>query len=90
MKTSTIIFIILGLLLVGGVIGGVVYFSTPQQIIAEQDQTLIVQQTKDQLDFCTTEQECKNYLISQGMSPDYLTQNNIKIICENEICYAEK
>ncbi len=45
---------------------------------------------KQLLSFCSTEDECTNYLTEQGMPADYLKANGIKIVCSNGDCYAQK
>jgi len=41
-------------------------------------------------DFCSSEQECLDYLYQQGMPENFLQLNGYKILCENENCYAKK
>jgi len=93
MNKSTIIIIsIIAVLLIGGIILAIYFYPEKQVIITEQttNQAVITSEVLEKLDFCSTEQECENYLISQGMPSDYLEKNDINIICKNGECYVEK
>jgi len=39
------------------------------------------------IDFCSNEQECINYLKSQGMPINHFQENNIEINCQERVCY---
>ena len=42
----------------------------------------------EQLDFCSTEQECIDYLENKGMPDNWLEENKITIECTGGVCYA--
>lgn len=46
--------------------------------------------TQVNLDFCSYEQECLNYLSQQGMPSDFLQLNGYKILCQDGNCYTQK
>ena len=42
------------------------------------------------LDFCNSEQNCKDYLSNEGMPEEFLESNGYLINCQNGNCYLKK
>lgn len=71
--------VIIILLLVFGTIS--VFYLYPRKQVIVSSQTL---------DFCSTEQKCRDFFVSQGLPQDYLDKNDIEINCNEEGCYGKK
>lgn len=72
---------------------GVVILLIP--MFSNYDQSFIVDKGvgatgEEVLDFCSTQQECVDFMKEQGMPNNFLEQNGITITCENGICKAKK
>ena len=74
--------ITLGIIILLIIVGGIIYFmqGTSQTAIPTGAENLN----------CSNYDGCIDYLKSQGMPDNFLENNNIKITCENGVCYATK
>lgn len=82
-----LVFLVL-LLMVGVVILLIPMFSDFNQNFIVDDS--VGAKGEEVLDFCSTQQECIDFMKEQGMPNNFLEQNGITITCENGICKAKK
>ena len=78
--------ILIGIILIGLIGAGVYYFSQNESI----SQQIIQEPDSEKLDFCSTEQECYDYLLEDGITKEMLTAKGVIIECSLLQCYAKR
>ncbi len=95
MKNQDVGLIIGAIVLIVGILfitGNLPFFGVTEPPYEEEPSVSIITEEVDRvlLPYCSTKTECIDYLINQGMSPNFLELNRLTISCENGECYVQK